>query len=432
MFFLRGLIDFLTIYFRRPKFFAMFVIIVLSVGITMDVYSSRVVEHIPVYVTDLDNSTISRTVRSFLHAVPDISVEGVADNAEEAKQALIEGRVAGIVFIPNGLSKVVKTQQPASIKVYIDGSNIVEARNLDRALQTVVKSTSIGISMIALSKQGVHDTELMPLLQPINLDVDRPFNPHAIYTDYLLPVLIFFNLWLFICLMVCAAFQQEPDEAVLRHAVRRRFYYLGRMAAIGIVSFLLGLVIYLKGLPHIDIVSHSSPLMMCTSLIFFIVISEALFTAVNLVLSKIRLLAMTVCCLFCVMSLMISGLTWPLEMMPWYIHAFSLWMPLTPFLSSVQVFLYTDATWADLSAFATLFFKQACLYGALIFVAMRARDMVIVCRYLWDRVRGRAVVAPPSPQPVAPSAEAHLPIASDAEPPPLQPDKAANTMEDKP
>ena len=194
MFFLRGLIDFLTIYFRRPKFFAMFVIIVLSVGITMDVYSSRVVEHIPVYVTDLDNSTISRTVRSFLHAVPDISVEGVADNAEEAKQALIEGRVAGIVFIPNGLSKVVKTQQPASIKVYIDGSNIVEARNLDRALQTVVKSTSIGISMIALSKQGVHDTELMPLLQPINLDVDRPFNPHAIYTDYLLPVLIFFNL----------------------------------------------------------------------------------------------------------------------------------------------------------------------------------------------------------------------------------------------
>ena len=72
MFFLKGLLDFLTIYFRRPKFFAMIVIILMSVYVTIAVYSSHVVQHIPIYVTDLDNSTISRTVRGFLHSVPDI------------------------------------------------------------------------------------------------------------------------------------------------------------------------------------------------------------------------------------------------------------------------------------------------------------------------------------------------------------------------
>lgn len=407
MFFLKGLIDFLTIYFRRPKFFAMFVIILMSVGITVAVYSSHVVQHIPIYVTDLDNSTMSRTVRGFLNAVPDISVEGVIDNAEDAKQALIDGKIAGVVLIPNGLSQAVKTQQPTSIKVYIDGSNIIEARNIDRAVQTVVKSTSIGVSMIALSKQGVRESQLMPLLQPINLDVDRPFNPNTIYTDYLLPVLIFFNLWLFICLMVNAAFQEEPPKAILEHKIRSRFYYIGRMVAIGIIAMLIGIVIYLKGLPRVDIVLTSAPMMALTSLAIFIVLSEALFTAINLVLGKVRVMAMTVSCLFCMMTLMISGLTWPLEMLPWYIREFSLWMPLTPFLSSVQVFLYTDATWADLSFYATLFFKQACLYALIIFVVMRIKDIVLFCRYLWHRMSGK---------PATPSlAEAyHLPIAATA------------------
>ena len=409
MFFLKGLLDFLTIYFRRPKFFAMIVIILMSVCVTIAVYSSHVVQHIPIYVTDLDNSTISRTVRGFLHAVPDISVEGVVDNAEEAKQALIDGKVAGIVWIPNGLAQAVKTQQPTSIKVYIDGSNIVEARSIDRAVQTVVKSTSIGVSMIALSKQGVRETQLLPLLQAINLDVDRPFNPNTIYTDYLLPVLIFFNLWLFICLMVSAAFQEEPSQEIMSHKVRRRFYYVGRMAAIGIVALAIGIVIFLKGLPHIDIVLSSSPIMALTSLVVFILLSEALFTAVNLVLIKVRVLAMTVCCLFCMMTLMISGLTWPLEMIPWYIREFSLWMPLTPFLQSVQVFLYTDATWEDLAFFATLFLKQASLYVLIIFVVMRIKDIVMFIRYMWHRMSGK---------PATPSlAEAyHLPMPGSSAP----------------
>ncbi len=386
MFFIKGFFDFLTIFFRKAKFFAILCVVLFSVGITMAVYSSHVVEHIPVYVTDLDNSNVSRTIRGFLLSSPDLSVQGVIDNYDEAREALENGDVAAVILIPQGLSQAIKTQQGARVQVIIEGTNIIEARNVDRAVQTIVKMTSVGVSMTMLSKQGVPKKQLLPLLQPINLDVEKPFNPLTLYTDYLMPVLIFFNLWLFICLMVNAAFQEDPGTTITSHKIRKRFFYLGRMTAIAIIAALLGVIVYMKGLPRVDIILMSTPFMAITSLAAFIIISEAFFTMINLVLTKARLMAMTVSCLCCMMGLMISGLTWPLEMLPWYVREFSTWMPLTPFLSSVQVFLYHDATWADLSTYYSMFLKQAIVYFAAFFVVMRFKDVYLLCRYIYHRV----------------------------------------------
>ncbi|MBO4349868.1 MAG: ABC transporter permease [Proteobacteria bacterium] len=384
MFFLRGFLNFFSLFIRRPKFWVLTAVVFLTVWVVATVYGERVVLDIPVYVVDHDNSTVSRTLRQFLEASPDLHVVGALDTPEEAKDHLYEGDVAAVIYIPSGLSQAIKTQNGGTIMAYIDGTSIIAAKNVSKAVQTVVKSTSVGVSMIAVQKQGVHDSKLLGMLQPINLDVERPFNALTIYSEYLLPVLVFFCLYIFICVMTCAVYQEVPKTKITEHVIRRRYFYLGRLFGVFVLSFTLGMVIYSYCLPRVDIVLHSSPLMAMTALTVFIIVSQILFSITNLALPVT--VAMTVSYLICMCSVMMAGLTWPLESMPWYIQEISSWLPLTPFLQSVQVFMYNNATWSDLSHFGWMFLKQFVVFLCIAFCIMRIKDIILFFKWLYRRI----------------------------------------------
>ena len=391
MFLLKGFIDFLKVYVRKPRFLAMIGVLISCVLIMEAVYGQRTVTNIPIYVVDLDNSSVSRTIRTFLESSPDLHVLGAIDTPEKAEEAFFNGDAAAIVLIPDGLSQDVKRQEGGHVFAYIDGTSIIMARNADKAIQTVVKTTSVGVSMITLNKQGVPDFALMGALQPINFDVDRPFNAMTIYSDYLLPVLAFFCLNIFICIMTCAAFQEELPDPIEAHKIRRRFFYFGRLCAVFLIAFIGGGLLYQYGLPRVDIVLQSTPLMAISALIVYIILTEAMFANINLVLPTN--FGMSVSFLLCMLSVMLSGLTWPIEMMPWYIQELVTWIPLTPFLQAVQVFLYHDANWSDLSSFGVMFLKQAILWLCMAFIIMRAKDIKLFAVWCWHRIHPKAVVA---------------------------------------
>ena len=392
MFLLRGFLDFLTAIVRRPKFLGMTIIIVLASVLLIGIYGTRVVTNIPVYVVDHDNSTISRTIRNFLAAGTDIQMMGAIDSMEEAQELFMNGEAAAIVYIPKGLSENVKTQQGGHVITYLDGANLLTARNADKAIQTVVKTVSVGIGMITVQKAGLPDYQLIGALQPINLDVDRPFNTLTSYSDYLLPVFLFFNLSIFIILLTCGVFQEPIPDKIKEHKIRKRWYYFGRLLAVFILSFIGGLLIYMYGLPRVDIVLQSSPLMALSALAIFIIITQLLYSTINLTLPIG--VAMSLSYIIAMLSVMFSGMTWPLEMMPWYIHGFATWIPLTPFLQSLQVFLYHDANWADLSQFLQMFLKQAILYTLLIFIIMRFKDIILFLKWCFSKFKKISQPAP--------------------------------------
>ena len=101
MSFLKGLWDYLTIYFRRPKFFVILSVIISSLILTAWIYSSHNLVSVPIYLVDHDNSRISRTLRLFFESNPDIRVIGSPDTIEEAQEAMKFGKVSTIVYIPS-------------------------------------------------------------------------------------------------------------------------------------------------------------------------------------------------------------------------------------------------------------------------------------------------------------------------------------------
>jgi hypothetical protein len=162
-----------------------------------------------------------------------------------------------------------------------------------------------------------------------------------------------------------------------------------------------GIILYQWGLPRVDIVLQATPLMALSALFIFILLTQLLYTDFHLVLPLP--VAMSASCLIGMLSVMFSGLTWPLEMMPWYIHGLATWIPLTPFLQSLQVYLYHDANWGDLSEFYMMFLKQALLYGILAFCIMRAKDLRLLIKWLIKRKK--AITNPNDPQYLSQSIE---------------------------
>ena len=385
MFFFKGILDFLTIWFRRPKFLVMIGVMLFCAYTMLSVYGVRVVTDIPVYVVDHDNSSLSRTIRLFLDAGPDLRVLGSLESLEDAEPLLLEGKIGGIIYIPEGLSQAVKTQSGGHVMAYVDGTNMLMAKNVDKAVQTVVKTVSVGASMIAIQKQGMPKQALMGAMQPISLDVEKPFNAMTLYSEYLLPVLIFFCLNIFTCVMTCACFQEKVPDAILAHKLRKRFFYIGRLVVVFIVAFLIGVLIYQKGLPRVDIMIQAAPIMALSSLLIYILNTMLLFMI--LYLSLPGSLAMSLSYLTCMLSVMFSGLTWPIEMMPWYIQEITTWIPMTPFLQSVQVYLYHDATWGDLWEFYRMFVKQLIVFAIVLFCVMRLHDIKLIVKWAFHKLR---------------------------------------------
>ena len=387
MFFIRGFLNFLAIYFKRPKFLLMTAILAFAITVVSAVYGVRAVHDIPVYVVDHDNSMVSRSIRLFLDSGPDLKILGSLESLDEAKAHLYEGDAVAVIYIPAGTSEAIKTQSGARVISYIDGTNMLMAKNADKAIMTVVKSASVGITMIALNKQGMAKQSLMGALQAINLDIERPFNAMTIYSEYILPVLIFFNLNIFTCVMTCACFQEKLPAKIEERTYRRRFFVMGRLLAVFVAAMIFGLVIYIVALPSIDIVVQASTAMTLGSLAIYVGLTMMLFTSINLMFPIP--VSMSLSYLTCMLSVMFSGLTWPLESMPWYIQEISSWIPMTPFLQTVQIYLYHDVKWEDLIFFYNMFFKQAILYACTIFVLMRCRDIFYVHRALWRRHKSK-------------------------------------------
>lgn len=382
--FFAGLYDFLTIFVRNRRFLAILVVFCLALGLTVAIFSQHTVSRIPIVVVDHDNSSLSRQIRLFLSAGRDAKIIQTTPDLEQAKAMLHGSQAAAVVYLPPDLSQNVKTQRPANVYLFEDASQYVLSKNVDKTLQTVLKSTSYGVAAIALQKQGIPKEQLIASVQPMVLDISRPLNPLTLYSFYLIPVLAFFALYLFTILMANACYQEAVAPRFAARRIASRLFILGRLCAVYIFGLLLGLIIMYAVFPVLGMHLHSANALFVSNLCVFLLLTLLFVSAINIVLFHLSTLAAQICLLLTMMTLMVSGLTWPLESMPDYVRAFAQLMPATPFLHIIQTILHYRAEPAQLTLSHQLFFQQAVLYSAIIIVTLCVWDCL---RWLQNRIK---------------------------------------------
>ncbi len=288
-------------------------------------YSPNVLREVPVGVVDESRTPLSRQYIRLLDATPQVRVQGVMTDMPQARERMRKGEVAGIVYLPEDLeAKVGRGEEAVFVScnptmAFLSYANIKEASSgAMLALDTQVRPNQV-VFLDAEVVQPVVNTPSIPV-QGVAL-----YNESGGYATYLIPsvlMAILFQTMLMVISMRCGKECEEgmrPLWQVTRRdsswgmamnvVVGKSVVYVGFYALFSV--FLLGLLPLLFDLPHL-----ASPLLLVQLLTPYL-FATAFFGLACSPFFKDSDAPLLLIAFFSVGLLFLSGISWPLELMPW-------------------------------------------------------------------------------------------------------------------
>ncbi len=240
---------------RQPMYWLLTVILpIVAFAFFAVLLYKGVARDIPIAVVDQDNSTLSRKVTQMIDATPTAWVAYGVQGMEEAERLMLQGKVMGIVLIPDFFEKNILNNSQTHLKSYLTGTNITVNGLLAKDLQTTVTTFTAGIQLQLLMKQGLTEKQAMAQLMPVRFDKHVLFNPHINYGYYLSPS--FMPMMLLIFTIMATIFVIGTE---LKNGTAREWYdtaggsvfaaYAGKILPITVIMFLMSelMLLHLQG-----------------------------------------------------------------------------------------------------------------------------------------------------------------------------------------
>lgn len=280
---------------RQPMYWLLTVILpIVAFAFFAVLLYKGVARDIPIAVVDQDNSTLSRKVTQMIDATPTAWVAYGVQGMEEAERLMLQGKVMGIVLIPDFFEKNILNNSQTHLKSYLTGTNITVNGLLAKDLQTTVTTFTAGIQLQLLMKQGLTEKQAMAQLMPVRFDKHVLFNPHINYGYYLSPS--FMPMMLLIFTIMATIFVIGTE---LKNGTAREWYdtaggsvfaaYAGKILPITVIMFLMSELMLLVIFKVVGVPLNGSLTVITISNLLFILSYQSLGAMIVTVLSNLRL-----------------------------------------------------------------------------------------------------------------------------------------------
>ena len=293
-------------------------------------YVGEVLRDVPVVVIDQDNSSASRSFVRNIDVTDLVDVVQSAPDMESAQDAFFRRDVYGIVVIPAGFEADILASRPAPVAAYSDGSYLLIYSNVMKAVATVAGTMGAQVNYARLTAMGVDDGVARTALSPIAVTNVSVFNPQGGYASYVVPAAFVLIL------------QQTLLMGIgLLHAGRR--LPTGRRLAATIVAYfslyMIWIVFTQMTLPYFYAIPRTGDLgTLLMIAVPFLCASIAMGFAISLAIpwreGVVFFLVVMGMPLF-----FLSGISWPVEMIPEHLRILSL---LVPSSTAISAFVAVD------------------------------------------------------------------------------------------
>lgn len=300
-------------------------------------YEPNLIRNAPVTVVDKSHTPLSREYTRLLDAAPQVKVLTNSADFPTAKELMKKDKVIGIVYIPEDFDARLGRGEESAFIMY---------GQTDAFLYYLAMQESSSGAMLALNDR--YRPEMLVFLPAQSIPVLTKtkeavvsgiplYNYTEGYGSYLIPavlMVIIFQTLLMVIGMISG--DERHTRSILRYApgghitwggvarviVGKTFVYVMLYAVFSL--FLLGLMPVVFPLPHIgrpiEIVAMLIPFLLATS--FFGLSASFFFTDSEAPLLMIAF--------FSVGLIFLSGVSYPLELMPWYWRAAHFVIPAAP------------------------------------------------------------------------------------------------------
>ena len=287
-------------------------------------YAPNIVTKAPVAVVDNSHSSLSRQYIRWLNATPQIEIYAQAMDYHEAQEWMKEGKVQGILYLPHNFEDRVFQGEEAVFSLYATTDAFLYYEALQEASSRVMLAINDAYrpdGTVFLPPQGLI---AVAMAKPVNISGTALYNSTEGYGSYLIPavmmVIIFQTLLMVIGMVTGDEYQTGGIRAYLpfgtgwktaaRIVAGKTFVYCMLYALFAF--FLLGLLPHFFSIPNIgsgkDIIIMLIPYLLATS--FFGLAASRWFTDSEAPLLMIAF--------FSVGLIFLSGVSYPMELMPWY------------------------------------------------------------------------------------------------------------------
>ena len=344
-------------------------------------YSPNVLRDVPVVVVDESQTPLSRHYIRLLDATPQVRVQGVITNMPEARKRMKETEVACILSLPADFDAKVGRGEEAvfvsfnSTMAFLSYAALKEAFSgsmlaLDDAIrpaQIVFLNTDVVASVTDTRSMGVQGIAL--------------YNESGGYASYLIPAVLMVIIFQTMLMVISIRCGKEYEQRMLPLREVTRHPYTWRMATSIVIGksvvyvsfyalfsvFLIGLLPLLFDLPHL-----ASPLLLIQLMIPYL-FATACFGLTCSPFFKDSDAPLLLIAFFSVGLLFLSGVSWPLELMPW---PWRLLHCLIPAPVGVLAFVKANsmgASMSDLSREMWLLWGQCVVYFGVACVVYRKK-----------------------------------------------------------
>lgn len=342
-------------------------------------YAPNIVTDAPVAVVDHSHSSMSRQYIRWLDATPQAEVYAQATDFNEAREWMKQGKVEGILYLPYNFESRVFQGEESVFSLYSTTDAFLYFEALQKASAGVMLALNDAYrpdGLVFLPPQGAL---AVATTKPVSVVGTALYNYTEGYGSYLIPavmVIILFQTMLMVIGMCSESLrpnfhadsESSDNKRYWRTAVRivtgQTFVYCGLYAIFAF--FLLGLLPHFFSIPNIGngfyIVLLFIPYLLATS--FFGLAASRYFTDSETPLLMIAF--------FSVGLIFLSGVSYPLELMPWYWRVAHYLIPAAPGTLAFVKLNSMGASMADIRPeYITLWVQVIVYFGLSVWVCKK-------------------------------------------------------------
>tara|TARA_R110001583_G_scaffold83691_4_gene220863 strand:+ start:2845 stop:4044 length:1200 start_codon:yes stop_codon:yes gene_type:complete len=300
------------------------------------IYSKQVVKEVPVAVLNQDATKMSRDYIAMLDATEGTKAISTYSDLQEAKRAYYSKKVQGIIIIPKNFEKNIRSGKQTTITSFADASNMVFYKSVLGDVSTINAYFSASIFLKKEMAKGVSVSQAKQNYTPIRANSTSLFNTTAGYATYMIPMLTALIVQL-VLLMGIGILSGSRREMVTTHTNFPRLLHKGGTIPVLLAKACLYTLIFMVIIPiQVGIVYTLFAIPVRSSLfLIYLFIIPYVFSVVFLGISissffKRREDSIVFLVLLSIPSLMLSGLSFPVEGFSNFYQFISKIIPSTP------------------------------------------------------------------------------------------------------
>lgn len=323
------------IYFGH-SFILWMILVVLPVGVSvfmLDMFSSQIVQHIPIGIVCEDHSQLADKLEMSLHSSPVLDVKMSCTDMSECEHAVIRGDLQSFIVIPNDLERRSYRFETPVIPIYSSGQNYLTNMFATKEIRAVI--TAVGAEMF---------TSQIP--DPVRTEIHSVGNVSGNYQGFLALGLVaaLFHLAAMLVGVYVASFPLRDHRVheMLRYAKGSRFtLWLASILPMDVILWLGSMACYAychRALMPMTL--NEFVIVSAAQLFMILACSGAGFTFVGVV--GIMRIATGVAGVVGGPAFAFAGQTYPLISMPFAVRCFAFLLPLTHALKIQSMMLLGD------------------------------------------------------------------------------------------